>query len=91
MLKEGSYIIWDGTSLPHISTVGKIYRIDEKRIEIKLLNKYHNNLITVVKNLNQITINLLTDLRVSNRYCSNILILEVLIFIEEVCYKEIKS
>ena len=91
MLKEGSYIIWDGTSLPHFPTVGKIYRIDKERIEIKLLNKYHNNLITIVKNLSQITINLLTDLKGSSRYCSNILILEILIFIEEVCYKEIKS
>lgn len=96
-LKEGMYFIWDGSLLPKFPTVGKIVKIESNDIHLKLLNRYNTNIITMVMKKSQAMSKIWTwedSITVlsphSGNYCSNVLLLETLIFIENL-WKKIKS
>ena len=96
-LKEGMYFIWDGTLLPKFPTVGKIAKIGSNEVHLKLLNQYNTNIITVMMKKSQIIDGIRTwedSITILSphcgNYCSNVLLLETLIFIEEL-WQRIKS
>lgn len=97
-LKEGMYFIWDGTLLPRFPTVGKIVKIESNDVLLKLLNRDNTNIITMmVAKKSQAMSKIWTwedSITVLSphcgNYCSNVLLLETLIFIEEL-WQKIKS